>query len=65
YARPLYQQPPLNAEFSRILPCPVAERACGEVIWIYQSVLLAEPDAMDDIAQAIVKVRENVQELGA
>ena len=65
YARPLYQQPPLNAEFSRILPCPVAERACQEVIWIYQSVLLAEPDAMDDIAQAIVKVRENVQELGA
>ena len=46
------------------MPCPAAEQACREAIWIGQSVLLAEPEEMDDIAKAIVKVRENVGELG-
>lgn len=59
YPFPLYHQPPLNADHSRIMPCPVAEKACQEVIWISQNVLLAEPEEMDDIAQAIVKVRES------
>ena len=61
YGQPLYQQPPLHAPYSRILPCPVAEQACQEVIWISQSVLLAEPGEMDEIAQAIVKVREHIK----
>jgi hypothetical protein len=32
---------------------------------MHQSALLAEPEAMDDIARAIFKVRENIQELQA
>ncbi|MCX6048991.1 MAG: DegT/DnrJ/EryC1/StrS family aminotransferase [Chloroflexi bacterium] len=63
YARPLYKQPPLSAEYSRIMPCPVSEQACHEVIYMSQNLLLAEPEQMDDIAQAIVKVRENIGEL--
>ncbi len=65
YARPLYQQPPLAAQYSRIMPCPVSEQACHEVIYMGQNLLLAEPAEMDDIAQAIVKVRENINELRA
>lgn len=63
YAVPLYKQPPLNEQYSRIMPCPVVEQACQEVIWMGQSMLLAEPGAMDEIAQAILKVRENISEL--
>src|SRR5947208_9926180 len=63
YAQPLYKQPPLNEAYSRIMPCPVSEQACQEVIWLGQSLLLAEPGEMDDIAQAIVKVREQVDEV--
>lgn len=63
YAQPLYKQPPLNEQYSRIMPCPVSEQACQEVVALGQSMLLAEPGAMDDIAQAILKVRENIQEL--
>jgi dTDP-4-amino-4,6-dideoxygalactose transaminase len=63
YAAPLYKQPPLDARFSRILPCPVAEQACQEVIWLTQNLLLAEPEEMDDIARAMVKIREHVDEL--
>ena len=63
YAQPLYKQPALSDQRSRAMPCPVSEQACQEVIWMSQSMLLAEPGEMDDVAQAIVKVRENINEL--
>ncbi len=44
--------------------CPVAEHACAnEALWIFQSVLLGTKDDMNDIASAVSKVRENVDEL--
>ncbi len=44
--------------------CPVSERACAtEAVWIPQTMLLADEDAMDDIAQAIRKVQVFAKEL--
>jgi dTDP-4-amino-4,6-dideoxygalactose transaminase len=64
YTVPLYKQPPLAEPYSRHLPSPATERACyTEGTWMHQSALLAEPVAMDDIAKAIFKVRENIHEL--
>ncbi|MEM7134493.1 MAG: DegT/DnrJ/EryC1/StrS family aminotransferase [Chloroflexota bacterium] len=63
YAYPLYHQPPLNAEHAIIHECPVAERACKEVIWLTQNMLLAEPEGMEQIGEAILKVREGVDSL--
>jgi dTDP-4-amino-4,6-dideoxygalactose transaminase len=63
YAVPLYKQPPLDERYSRIMPCPVSEQAVKESLWLSQSLLLAEPDEMDDVAKAIVKVREHVDDL--
>ncbi len=63
YKFPLYHQPPMAEGYSRVTPCPVAEQACREVIWLPQSLLLAEPGEMDDVMAAIVKVRENVAAL--
>jgi perosamine synthetase len=63
YAVPLYKQQPLAKPHSRILPCPVAEQACQEAVWLTQNLLLAEQDEIDEIGQAIVKIRENVNEL--
>jgi dTDP-4-amino-4,6-dideoxygalactose transaminase len=60
YYRPLYAQPPLAEPFSRVMPCPVAEQACQESIWLTQNLLLAEAEDMEDIGRAIVKIRENV-----
>jgi dTDP-4-amino-4,6-dideoxygalactose transaminase len=59
YYRPLYEQAPLAAPYSRVMPCPVAEQACREAIWLTQPMLLAEPEDMEDIGRAIVKIREN------
>jgi len=59
YATPLYQQPQLVAPYSRIEPCPVAEQACREVVWLTQNMLLGEEGDMDDIAKVIVKIRES------
>ncbi|MEZ4622633.1 MAG: DegT/DnrJ/EryC1/StrS family aminotransferase [Caldilineaceae bacterium] len=64
YTRPLYDQPPLAAPHSRHLPCPATEAACRrEGTWLHHSVLLAEPEAIDDIARAIFKVREEIAAL--
>lgn len=63
YAQPLYHQPPLGPEYSRITPCPVSEQACQEVIWLTQNLLLADPSEMSDIANAIFRIRENIDSL--
>lgn len=63
YAYPLYHQPPLNSDYSVIHDSPVAERACKEAIWLTQNMLLADTAAMDDIGNAILKIRESVDDL--
>ena len=63
YAYPLYRQPPLFEPFSRVTPCPNSEMLCEQTISLSQNLLLAEPDEMDDIATAILKVRENIDAL--
>ena len=63
YPYPLYRQPPLVEPFSRITPCPNSEQLCQQTVSISQNVLLAESHEMDDILQAILKVRENIASL--
>jgi dTDP-4-amino-4,6-dideoxygalactose transaminase len=44
--------------------CPVSERACAtEAVWIPQTMLLADDEAMHDIAQAVLKVQAHAKEL--
>jgi dTDP-4-amino-4,6-dideoxygalactose transaminase len=43
--------------------CPVAEVASQEAVWMKQSMLLGSKDDMEDVAEAIRKVRENRKEL--
>jgi len=38
--------------------CPSAEQACRETVWIEHRVLLASPQAVDDVARAIQKIYE-------
>jgi len=63
YPYPLYRQPPLVEPFSRITPCPNSEQLCQQTVSLSQNVLLAEPHEMDDILQAILKVRQNIAAL--
>jgi len=43
---------------------PATERACSEeCVWLSQSMLLGTREDMDDIANAIAKIKENVKEL--
>jgi dTDP-4-amino-4,6-dideoxygalactose transaminase len=44
--------------------CPVCEHLCSEgSFWMGQSALLGTPADMDDIAEAILKIRRNLSEL--
>ena len=43
--------------------CHNCERVCDEGVWLTQTVLLGTPEDMDDIADAILKIKENVDEL--
>jgi len=43
---------------------PVTERACNEEsVWFYQNMLLGTREDMDDIVDAIAKIKENPEEL--
>jgi len=44
--------------------CPVTERACNEEgVWFGQSMLLGTKQDMDDIAEAIIKVKHHIDEV--
>ncbi len=77
YSIPLYTQPVLKnlafgprgkrvdvgVDYSKYF-LPETEKGCyEEAIWFPQSVMLAERKDMDDIVNAIIKVRENAAEL--
>lgn len=66
YPMPLYEQPLYSAPSRlemRFLPCPVTERLCREVLFFEQNLLLAEPDRMAGIAEAVRKLRRHAREL--
>lgn len=66
YPLPLYEQPLYKEDATllmRYTPCPVTEAACSEVAFFEQNVLLAEPEIMDQIADAVKKVRANASKL--
>jgi dTDP-4-amino-4,6-dideoxygalactose transaminase len=43
--------------------CPVTEHICDhEGVWLFQEMLLGNKQDMDDIANAILKIKENVDE---
>lgn len=77
YSIPLYRQPVfLNRAFgprgkSVALPvnyqtfqCPETEKACyEEAVWFTQNTLLATEEDMNDIAEAIAKIKEHVDQL--
>ncbi len=44
--------------------CPVSERAAyHEALWFHHSLFLGDRKDMDNILEAIIKIRENIQEL--
>jgi hypothetical protein len=44
--------------YSELEPCPVAEEAGDTVVWIRQSLLMADDEALADIGTAARKVRQ-------
>jgi len=43
--------------------CPVNDRLCQEAVWFVQTMLLGSQADMDQIVEAIAKIRENSQDL--
>ena len=43
--------------------CPATENACGNTLLLRHQTLLGEPQDMDDIIEALMKVRDNSHEL--
>ena len=43
--------------------CPENDRLCEEVVWLFQHLLLAGKTEMDNIANAIEKIRKNADKL--
>ena len=53
YPHTLYQNPVYASGGCRVMPCPVAEARTRDSFWINQRALLAEPDVIPEIAQAM------------
>jgi hypothetical protein len=51
-----------HVDYSRV-SCPVCEQAVVDTVWVYQSPLLADDDAIRSIVAAVRKVAENTKEL--
>jgi len=52
-----------RSDYSRV-QLPVTEKACyEEAVWFYQNMLLGTRKDMDDIVDAILKIKENVKAL--
>lgn len=43
--------------------CPVNDKLCEQGVWLWQQFLLGTKKDMDDIADAIIKIQENKEEL--
>ncbi len=63
YKRPLTDEGALKTvsqqypHLVRRLPCPNVEFACNHSIWLYQSMLLGTQKDMDDIVDAVAKIK--------
>ena len=63
YERPLTDEGALKSvseaypDLVRRLPCPRVEHACRRSVWFYQSMLLGSREDMDDIVEAVGKIR--------
>ena len=63
YQRPLTDEGALKSvseaypDRVRRLPCPNVENVCGRSVWFYQSMLLGARKDMDDIAEAVDKIK--------
>lgn len=53
YGMPLYRQQSLTPPASRVTPCPAAEQACEEAIWLSHNLLLAEEEQLAAIPEAV------------
>jgi dTDP-4-amino-4,6-dideoxygalactose transaminase len=50
-------------DYSKVC-CPITEHACAnEAVWLFQNMLLGSKEDMEDIAQAIRKIKDNIHEL--
>ncbi|MFI7447708.1 DegT/DnrJ/EryC1/StrS family aminotransferase [Nonomuraea sp. NPDC049714] len=53
---PLGTMAALTAEGARTEPCPAAEQAAADVVWVRQAMLMDDPARAADIAEALAKV---------
>jgi len=52
-----------NIDYSKV-KLPITERACYEEgVWLFQNMFLGTKEDMDDIVNAIVKIKENAEEI--
>ena len=63
YRNPMFEDPSFGSDYDRFISlCPNSERACKEMVWLEHRLLLGERADMDDIVEAICKVRSRLHE---
>ena len=58
----IYSTARLN-EYQRRIACPLNDRLCEEDVWLPQNLLLGTTDDMDQVVEAVQKVKSNASKL--
>ncbi len=60
----MYPKETLDFEnYSARNQCPENDALCNEAVWLFQSMLLADESDMDDVADAILKIKDNAESI--
>jgi dTDP-4-amino-4,6-dideoxygalactose transaminase len=65
YPYPIYKNALFADRPHRVLPCPHAEAHCQAAVWLPHNALLADEVWIDQVLQAIRKVRGAIGDLAA
>ena len=62
--RAMYPEEMLDFQnFSEQNQCPENDALCNEAVWLFQSMLLADESDMDDVANAILKIKDHAESI--
>ena len=65
YPYPLYKNQVFNNYQHIRNDCPAAEEMCSSSFWLSHEIMLSEPDSLTDVASAIEKIANQIEDLAS
>ncbi len=63
YPHPLYRNTVFGDYKHKVNDCPEAEKMCADTLWLSHEVMLAQPEALNDVVSALEKITGEIDRL--